>query len=116
MLVSKGADVTARMVTSVTGGSTNMEYLIKPLIRGEFASLQEMHFPRGAATSVQDNENEFLVYVVRGRLKTTIGQETHSLGPGDSCRFPKGVLHSLEAIEELIYLEVKCMGPDPRSA
>jgi quercetin dioxygenase-like cupin family protein len=56
--------------------------------------------------------HESIVYVVRGRVRSTVGSEEYILGPGDVCRHPKGVLHGLEAIEEAVVVEVKAPAPE----
>ena len=56
--------------------------------------------------------HESLVYVVRGRVKTTVGNEVYVLGPGDVGCHPQGVPHTVEAIEESIVIEIKSPAPD----
>jgi len=56
--------------------------------------------------------HEFVVYVVKGKVKSTVGSEEYILGPGDVCRHPKGVLHGIEAIEESVVVEIKAPAPD----
>ena len=53
-----------------------------------------------------------IAYVVRGKVKSTVGSEVFIMGPGDVCRHPKGVLHGLEAIEESVVVEIKSPAPD----
>ena len=53
-----------------------------------------------------------MAYVVKGKVKSTVGEEEFIMGPGDVCRHPIGVLHGLEAIEESVVVEIKSPAPD----
>ena len=53
-----------------------------------------------------------IAYVVKGKVKSTVGAEEFIMGPGDVGRHPDGVLHGLEAIEESVVVEIKSPAPD----
>lgn len=115
MLVSKNADVTAIMVNKVEGTSRNMGFLIKPMVRGDAMTMLEVHFAGGASSQTHSHTHESMIYIVRGRIKTTIGEESYLLGPGDSCRHPADMPHSVMAIEDTIFVEIKSPPPDMAS-
>ena len=50
--------------------------------------------------------------MVKGRINTIVGGEVLVLGPGDVGRHPQGVAHSVEALEEALFLEIKSPAPD----
>jgi quercetin dioxygenase-like cupin family protein len=56
--------------------------------------------------------HESVVYVVKGKVKSTVGEDEFIMGPGDVCRHPIGVLHGLEAIEDSVVVEIKSPAPD----
>jgi quercetin dioxygenase-like cupin family protein len=49
---------------------------------------------------------------VEGKVKSTVGEEEFIMGPGDVCRYPIGVMHRLDAIEESDVVEIKSPAPD----
>ena len=55
---------------------------------------------------------ELIAYVVKGKVKSTVGSEEFIMGSGDVCRHPKGVLHGLEAIEDFVVVEIKSPAPE----
>jgi quercetin dioxygenase-like cupin family protein len=45
-------------------------------------------------------------YLVKGRIRLTIGADVHEVSPGDSWCISGGVLHGAEIIEESVAVEV----------
>jgi quercetin dioxygenase-like cupin family protein len=86
----------------VAGGST-----IKQLLVGRLGLLAEMTLPRGVSTPPHTHDHESLCYVVRGQVRATIAGASWVLGPGDSVLHPRGVVHSLEALEDATWIEFK---------
>lgn len=107
MIAARNADVKERKFTSVEGKPVHGEAVLKPLISGDQMTLLEVRYDAGAGAEAHVHQHESLVYVVKGRVKTTVGNETHILGPGDVCRHPKGVLHSVEGIDQCLVIEIK---------
>ena len=75
-------------------------------------SLMEIQLEPGVVSPLHAHAHESLVYVVKGKLKAVVGDETYILGPGDVCRHPRGVPHFLAALEELTFVEIKSPVPD----
>jgi len=113
MLYSKNETVDARAVTSIEGRSASGTFVVKPMLSGEKVSLLEVRVRRGAVSSMHAHSHESLIYVVSGALKTIIGEQHFVLGPGDVCRHPEQVMHSVEALEDTVFVEVK--SPIPAS-
>ena len=74
-------------------------------------TLLEVRFSAGATSSLHAHAHESLIYVVKGKLRITVGDESHVLGPGDACRNPTGVSHAVEALDESTFVEVKSPAP-----
>jgi quercetin dioxygenase-like cupin family protein len=98
--------------------------LVRELLWGENAVLVEMSAPAGFAAPLHAHEHESFVYVLSGRVRATVGDETRELGPGDGVLHGIGVHHSIEAMVDTRWIEVKtppsatwpAVGPDhPRS-
>ena len=107
MNFSKNADVSGLVVKSVEGKMMNGELLVKPLIKGDQMTLLELHYQAGTNAPLHVHSHESLIYVAKGRVRTTVGNEVQVLGPGDVCCHPQGIPHTVEAIEESIVIEIK---------
>jgi quercetin dioxygenase-like cupin family protein len=70
--------------------------------------LVETTFAPGAGSPPhQHADHDSIVYVVRGRMRVTIGGDTWEAGPGDAFLHLPGVVHHMEALEETVTVEVK---------
>lgn len=107
MLHIENAQVDRQPVGTIEGQPNTGIFFVKPLMRGESMVLLEVHVKAGVASLIHSHAHESLVYVVSGRLKTIINNETFVLGPGDVCRHPRAVGHRVEALEDTIFVEVK---------
>lgn len=112
MLVSKNAEVASLVVTSIEGKPTIGSFDLKQLIRADHMTLLELHYRPGVRGQMHVHAHESLVYVVKGRVKTTIGDEVHVLAAGDAACHPAGVPHTVEAIEESTVIEIKSPAQD----
>src|SRR5215510_16068627 len=113
MIACRNADVEAIRVSSVEGKPTyGGELVVKPLIKGDEMTFLEIHYAAGVGAPLHAHTHESVAYVVRGKVKSTVGSEEFIMGPGDVCRHPIGVLHGLEAIEESVVVEIKSPAPD----
>ena len=107
MIVSKGMEVKRHTVTTVEGLAFRGDAKMKPMMQGDHMIMMEMHYSAGAASPLHAHSHESLCYVIRGQVKVVVGQDTYMLGAGDACKHPIDVLHSLEAIEDSVFLEIK---------
>jgi quercetin dioxygenase-like cupin family protein len=113
MLSARNAEVSAMRVSAVEGKPTyGGELAVKPLIRGETMTFLEIRYAAGVGAPLHTHAHESIAYVVRGKVKSTVGSEVFIMGPGDVCRHPKGVPHGLEAIEDSLVVEIKSPAPD----
>lgn len=113
VLAARNADVKAIEVTAVEGKAAyGGALLVKPLIKGDEMTFLEIRYAAGVGAPLHTHTHESIAYVVKGKVKSTVGGEEFIMGPGDVCRHPKGVLHGLEAIEDSIIVEVKSPAPD----
>jgi quercetin dioxygenase-like cupin family protein len=109
---ASNAGVQALAIRSIEGTPTTGDFLIKPMLKGEHMSLLEVHLQPGVSSAMHVHAHESLLYVVKGRIRTTVGNEVIVLGPGDVGCHPAHVAHSVEALEEAIFVEVKSPAPD----
>jgi quercetin dioxygenase-like cupin family protein len=81
------------------------------MLRGEQMTVLEVHLECGVASAVHTHGHESMIYVVRGRVRTRVGEQVLELGAGDVGCHPAGVPHSVEALEETLFVEVKSPAP-----
>jgi quercetin dioxygenase-like cupin family protein len=113
VITSRNKDVEAVRVSAVEGKPVyGGELLVKPLIGGEEMTFLEIHYAAGVGAPLHMHTHESIAYVVKGKVKSTVGSEEFILGPGDVGRHPKGVLHALEALEDSVVVEIKSPAPD----
>lgn len=113
MIKSKNADVETVAVKSVEGKAVyGGDLLVKPLIKGDEMTFLEIRYAAGVGAPLHSHTHESIAYVVKGKVKSTVGSEEFVMGPGDVCRHPTGVLHGLEALEDSVVVEIKSPAPD----
>ncbi len=99
------------VVRSVEGRPIRGELQVKSMIKGEDLALLEINLPAGAAAPLHVHSHEVLIYVVSGKVETTIGKQVFVLGPGDVCRHPRAVPHSVVALLDSRMIEIKAPAP-----
>jgi quercetin dioxygenase-like cupin family protein len=108
VIKARNGDVAAVAVSAVEGKPTyGGDLLVKPLIKGDEMTFLEIRYAAGVGAPLHTHTHESIAYVVKGKVKSTVGAEEFIMGPGDVCRHPKGVLHGLEAIEDSLVVEIK---------
>jgi quercetin dioxygenase-like cupin family protein len=113
VIKSRNADVEAMAVSAIEGKPVYGGHIfLKPLIKGDEMTFLEIHYAAGVGAPLHTHTHESIAYVVKGKVKSTVGSEEFIMGPGDVCRHPKGVLHGLEAIEDSVVVEIKSPAPE----
>jgi quercetin dioxygenase-like cupin family protein len=113
VIKSRNADVEAVAVSAVEGKPMyGGDMLVKPLIKGDEMTFLEIHYAAGVGAPLHTHTHESIAYVVKGKVKSTVGSDEFIMGSGDVCRHPKGVLHGLEAIEDSVVVEIKSPAPE----
>ena len=113
MLSARNSEVMPLTVSAVEGKPTyGGNLVVKPLIKGDQMTFLEIHYAAGVGAPLHTHTHESVAYVVKGKVKSTVGEDEFIMGPGDVCRHPIGVLHGLEAIEESVVVEIKSPAPD----
>jgi quercetin dioxygenase-like cupin family protein len=98
---------TERLDIASVEGLTMQGVWIKLLLQGKHALLIEAHLKKGTITPEHTHDHESYCYVLSGRVRARVGQETMELGPGDAFFHPIGVPHVNEALEDTVWLEIK---------
>ena len=114
MLLSRNPDVEAVNVKAIEGETVyGGKLMVKPMLKGDEMTIMEIHYTPGVGVPMHKHTHESLVYVVKGKVKTNVeGEDEQVLEPGDVARHPAGVMHSVEAIDHSVTIEVKAPAPD----
>ena len=85
----------------ITGGVTR-----KTLVYGERTLMTEFVMRGGTILPAHAHPHEQAGYLVKGRIRFTIGAEEYDVEPGDSWCIRGDVDHSVEVIEDAVAIEV----------
>jgi quercetin dioxygenase-like cupin family protein len=99
-------------VASIEGVPTFGTMSVKPMLIGDRIAMLEIRMARGARSQGHAHTHESLLYVISGSLRTTIGDQTVVVRQGEACRHPENMVHSVEALEDTLFLEVKAPAPE----
>src|SRR3990172_523273 len=78
----------------------------KTLAYGERTLMAEFLLQKGQRLPNHSHPHEQTGYLVKGRIRLSIGHEESELNPGDSWCIPGGVEHEAAALEDSVALEV----------
>ncbi len=78
----------------------------KTLAYGDKTLMVEFLLQKGAVLPRHAHPHEQIGYLVKGRIRLTIGDDVQDLAPGDSWCIPGGVLHGAEIVEDAVAVEV----------
>ncbi|RTL62662.1 MAG: cupin domain-containing protein [Hyphomicrobiales bacterium] len=112
-LFTKSADVPVQRVSAVEGIPTfGGDILVKRLMEGDEMTALEIFYGKGVGTGLHKHAHESVVHVLKGRLKCVVADTELIAVAGDTCRHPTGVMHSVEALEDSVILEIKSPRPE----
>ena len=80
--------------------------LTRKLITGDRVMLSELVLKKGCVVPAHHHENEQVTYVLRGTLKFVVNGKEIILHTGDVLHIPSNVVHSAEALEDTLDLDV----------
>jgi quercetin dioxygenase-like cupin family protein len=73
---------------------------------GERMMLCEVSLEAGSELPSHTHPHEQTGYLISGRLRLKVGDETKEVGPGDSWLVPPDVPHEASALEATLVIEV----------
>ena len=113
MLTAAASDAKVIRVSTLEGKPVyGGELEVKLRVSGDEMVLLEIFYAAGVGTPLHSHTHESVIYLVSGKLKGTIDGKEVAMLPGDTCRHPTGVLHSVEALEDSVIVECKSPAPD----
>ncbi len=78
----------------------------KTLVHGDKTLMVEFLLQKGAVLPLHSHPHEQTGYLVKGRIRLTVGADVHDVQAGDSWCIPGDVLHCAEIVEESVAVEV----------
>jgi quercetin dioxygenase-like cupin family protein len=106
------ANPEAKPVVSIEGVPTSGTLFVKPMLAGDRIAMLEIRMARGSSSQGHSHTHESLLYVISGSLRTKIGDQVIVVRAGEACRHPENTVHSVEALEDTLFLEVKAPPPE----
>jgi len=79
---------------------------LKSLAHGEKTHLCEFRIMKGGRVPEHSHPHEQTGYLVSGRVRFIVGDQTFEAGPGDSWSLPGNVAHAAEVLEDSVMVEV----------
>ncbi len=105
MKESQSRDVTKYRWADLSEEQLN-PLLTRKLITGDRVMLSELVLKKGCVVPPHHHENEQVSYVLRGTLKFVVNGKEIILHTGDVLHIPSNVVHSAEALEDTLDLDV----------
>jgi quercetin dioxygenase-like cupin family protein len=78
----------------------------KTLVHGAATLMVEFVLHKNAVLPPHSHPHEQTGYLVKGKIRLTIGPDLREMMPGDSWCIPGGVLHGAEIVEDSVAIEV----------
>ncbi len=89
------------------GYSTPIEGIdMKTLVHGEKTLMTEFRLTKGSILPRHSHPHEQTGYLVSGRIRLHIGDQSFECSPGDSWCVPGDMKHSADIIEDAVAIEV----------
>jgi quercetin dioxygenase-like cupin family protein len=79
---------------------------MKTLVHGAETLMAEFHLAAGHELPAHAHPHEQTGYLVRGRIRLRIGNETREISAGDAWTVPGGVEHGADLLEDSVAIEV----------
>jgi quercetin dioxygenase-like cupin family protein len=79
---------------------------LKTLVYGEKTLFSEFRMEANSTLPRHSHSHEQTGYLVKGKIRLSIGQETFEVEPGDSWCIPGNTDHSAEILENSVAIEV----------
>ncbi len=80
----------------------------RTLVHGPKMMLCEFTLQTGSDLPLHTHPHEQAGYVVSGRIRLTVGEQTHDLGPGDSYYAGANVPHGAKILQTAVVVDTFC--------
>jgi quercetin dioxygenase-like cupin family protein len=80
-----------------------------PVLRSNQLEVTRIFFAEGESAEMHAHDEEQFMYVLTGRVRITMEDDSYELGPGEATFNPSGRLHALHALQDTQGLSVKVL-------
>jgi quercetin dioxygenase-like cupin family protein len=78
-----------------------------PVLRSDKLEVTKIAFAAGEGAAIHKHEEEQVMYVLSGRLRVTVGDDTFEVVEGEASFHPSNVPHAVRALEDTVGLSLK---------
>jgi quercetin dioxygenase-like cupin family protein len=78
-----------------------------PVLRSDNLEVTKISFGAGEGAETHQHEEEQVMYVLSGRLRVTVGDDTFEVAEGEASFHPSNVPHAVHALEDTVGLSLK---------
>lgn len=104
----EGASFKPVVMGDLEGNQTSGQVKLKPMLVGKDMLMVEITEPAGMVIPAHSHDDhESVVYLIKGTMELTIGDQTFMARAGDAWIHPIGVVHSSVAVEDCVAVEIK---------
>ena len=104
----QGANFPAIQMGDLEGCPTSGKVELKPLLVGSDMLMVNILEPEGTKIPAHSHDDhESVVYLIKGTMKLQIADQEFTAQAGDAWIHPIGVVHSSEALEDCVAVEIK---------
>jgi quercetin dioxygenase-like cupin family protein len=76
-------------------------------VTGEKIEIGLYRMPAGTGAAPHRHPNEQIIYLLSGRVRARVGDETQEAGPGTVIHVPPNSVHEMTALEDVQFLSSK---------
>jgi quercetin dioxygenase-like cupin family protein len=78
-----------------------------PIIEGDYMYFRRVKKPAGGKSRLHYHPNEFMAFLLEGKITAVLGRDRRAAGPGTLIHIPSNAQHSFKTREDVNYLYVK---------
>jgi quercetin dioxygenase-like cupin family protein len=106
-MLGRNSEIPEQLITSIEDEPLIGTVRVKELLVGESALVLEVRHSKGMKSPDHVHGHDSYCYLVSGRSRTRLGEDEYVLEAGDGVLHPRGVPHSLEALEDCHFIVFK---------
>ena len=80
--------------------------LLRKYVNGVNVTIAQLKFAKGSVVKPHSHRHEQVSIVIQGVLKLTVGSDVYVLRAGDALYIPPNTIHSAEALEDTLAVDV----------
>ena len=86
------------------------EMVSRKIVTGDSLTLAQVYLKRGAHVPLHVDDEEQMVYVLKGRVRWLVAGQEMVVIQGEVLRVPSGVMHQAEALDDTFQISILSEG------